>query len=71
MSLCILVMSSTIFIKTATRERLKNLGIKGQTYDELINQLIDVKNAFQHYVQINLPVRVSEPGRNSVKGDAK
>ena len=64
-------MSSTIFIKTATRERLKNLGIKGQTYDELINQLIDVKNAFQHYVQINLPVRVSEPGRNSVKGDAK
>ena len=64
-------MSSTIFIKTTTRERLKNLGIKGQTYDELINQLIDVKNAFQHYVQIDLPVHVSEPDGNSVKGDAK
>ena len=61
----------TIFIKTTTRERLKHLGIKGQTYDELINQLIEVKNAFQHYVQINLPVHVSEPGSNSVKGDAK
>jgi hypothetical protein len=64
-------MSSTIFIKTRTRERLKHLGIKGQTYDDLINQLIDIKNAFQHYVKINLPAYVSELDSNSIKGDAK
>jgi hypothetical protein len=64
-------MSTTIFIKTTTKERLKHLGIKGQTYDELINQLIDIKNAFQRYVQINLPVYVSEPCSNSAKGEVK
>ena len=68
--LCILIMSSTIFIRTTTRERLKHLGIKGQTYDDLINQLIDIKNTFQHYVQINLPAYVTEPGSNSIKGEA-
>ena len=60
-------MSSTIFIKTATRERLKHLGVKGQTYDELINQLIDLKNAFQHHIRIRLPTSVVEPGNNQVK----
>lgn len=45
-------MNSTIFIKTTTREPLKHIGIKGQTYDELINQLVDVKSAFQHYVHV-------------------
>jgi predicted metal-dependent hydrolase len=64
-------MSSTIFIKTRTRERLKHLGIKGQTYDDLINQLIDIQNAEKHYVQINLPAYGSEPGSNSIKSEAK
>jgi hypothetical protein len=32
---------STILIETITRERLKEIGRKGQTYDDLINQLID------------------------------
>jgi hypothetical protein len=36
-------MHGTILIKNSTRERLKQLGIKGQTYDQLINQLIDLK----------------------------
>lgn len=58
-------MSSTIFIKTTTRERLKRLGIKGQTYDDVINQLIDIKNAFQRYVQKNLPVYAGELGNSS------
>ncbi|HEY7080227.1 MAG TPA: hypothetical protein VH500_11030, partial [Nitrososphaeraceae archaeon] len=69
--LCIFVMKSTIFIKNTTRERLKHLGIKGQTYDDLINQLIDIKNAFEHYVKINLPAYVSELGNNFVESEAK
>jgi hypothetical protein len=47
------------------------LGIKGQTYDDLINQLIDIKNAFEHYVKINLPAYVSELGNNFVESEAK
>lgn len=31
---------STILIESVTRERLKQIGRKGQSYDELINQLI-------------------------------
>lgn len=31
---------STILIETSTRERLKEIGRKGQTYDELINHLL-------------------------------
>jgi predicted metal-dependent hydrolase len=50
---------------------LKHLGIKGQTYDNLINQLIDIQNAEKHYVQINLPAYGSEPGSNSIKSEAK
>jgi hypothetical protein len=46
-------MSSTIFIKTATRERLKHIGIKGQTYDDLINQLVDMKDASQRSTSVN------------------
>jgi len=34
----------TILIKNTTRERLKNIGKKGQTYDELINELIALKS---------------------------
>ena len=32
---------STILVESKTRERLKCQGRKGQTYDNLINQLID------------------------------
>jgi hypothetical protein len=31
---------STILIESKTRENLKQLGMKGQTYDQLINDLI-------------------------------
>lgn len=30
----------TILIRNITREKLKKIGKKGQTYDELINELI-------------------------------
>jgi hypothetical protein len=34
---------TTILVESTTREHLKQLGIKGQTYDELITQLIELK----------------------------
>jgi|GraSoiStandDraft_41_1057321.scaffolds.fasta_scaffold3948170_1 hypothetical protein len=32
---------TTILIENTTKKRLKQLGTKGQTYDEVINQLIN------------------------------
>ena len=33
--------NTTIKLKTETRNRLKNLGSKDQTYDEIVNQVLD------------------------------
>jgi predicted CopG family antitoxin len=33
----------TILVRDETRERLKEIGKKGQSYDELINQLLESK----------------------------
>ena len=33
----------TILIKEETKDRLKKLGCKGQTYDQIINELVDLK----------------------------
>jgi hypothetical protein len=35
---------SIILVKNGTRERLKRIGYKGQSYDELINRLPDLKS---------------------------
>ena len=35
---------STIAIEKDTRERLRKLGRKDQTYDDIINELIDRNN---------------------------
>ena len=45
---------STILIQNKTRKRLKLVGSKGQTYDDLINQLIDmkVKNVDQKPIEV-------------------
>lgn len=34
---------TTILVNDETRERLKELGRKGQSYDELINQLLEIR----------------------------
>lgn len=34
--------STTIQLQVGTRDKLKTLGIKGETYDEIINRLIEV-----------------------------
>ena len=33
----------TVLIKDLTKERLKKSGFKGQTYDQIINELLDLK----------------------------
>jgi hypothetical protein len=38
---------STILIRQVTRDRLKKVARKDQTYDDLINQLIDLKISIQ------------------------
>jgi hypothetical protein len=40
--------SGTILIKNTTKRRLKRIGHKDQTYDELINELLDLKNGRGH-----------------------
>jgi hypothetical protein len=38
-------MKSTILLKSETREKLKHIGYKGQSYDQLIDELIAYKIA--------------------------
>lgn len=38
---------TTIIIENTTRELLKQLGRKNQTYDQLINELVELKQAPQ------------------------
>ena len=42
-----MVKQSTILIRSPTRERLKQVAYKGQTYDDIINYLIDLKIRIQ------------------------
>jgi hypothetical protein len=34
---------TTILVETETRESLKRIGNKGQTYDQVINELIKIR----------------------------
>lgn len=36
---------TTIKVRPETRERLKSLGVKGETYDALLNRLLDEAEA--------------------------
>jgi len=36
------VVQTTIQVSKETRERLKNIGSKGQTYDEIIEKLLEI-----------------------------
>jgi hypothetical protein len=38
------VMETTILVKKSTRDLLREIGRKNQTYDDLINELIQNKN---------------------------
>lgn len=49
--------NSTILIKGATRERLKHRGTKGETYDNLINRLLNEEKNSANYRNGSLKLR--------------
>jgi hypothetical protein len=62
---------STILVETKTRERLKYQGRKGQTYDDLINQLIDtlgsdIKNNQDSIVDLEASNQANQGAHKSV-----
>jgi hypothetical protein len=40
---------STIFLEKRTRDKLRNLGRKDQTYDDIINELIQTREATKEW----------------------
>ena len=43
-SVVVVHMEYTIKLKLETKNRLKALGQKDQTYDEIVNELLDIKD---------------------------
>ena len=41
----------TVLIKVITKERLKKSGFKGQTYDQIINELLDLKSEHEQLLR--------------------
>ena len=54
-------MNTTIILKRKTRNDLRDIGSKGQTYDQLISELIKLKKN-----TMSLPKTIVEPDMNSV-----
>jgi predicted CopG family antitoxin len=52
---------STILVESMTRERLKKIGRKGESYDELINQLLNLKKE----VSLENGIETPSPERHS------
>lgn len=55
---------TTIVIKTTTREKLRHIGRKNQTYEQLINELIERKGNSQDLLDdrfATLPLSESAP----------
>jgi predicted CopG family antitoxin len=58
------VSKTTIVIKTTTREKLRHIGRKNQTYEQLINELIERKGNSQDLLDdrfATLPLSESAP----------
>jgi hypothetical protein len=56
---------TTILIETDTRELLKLIGSKGQTYDQVINGLIKINGE----VNVDGEVESLPPGKSSMSGE--
>jgi|GEM_PF-961530 len=39
-------MATTIQVKESTRDLLKGIGEKGETYDQIIHELVEIREAF-------------------------
>lgn len=60
---------TTILIETKTRQQLKEIGRKGQTYDEVLRELIAKKNNIQHLPESTLrSLRSDEASRSYSNG---
>lgn len=44
---------TTIWITKSTRERLKDIGRKGETYDEIITRLLDERETRDIIIEAN------------------
>ncbi len=51
---------TTIQISKATRERLKEVGRKGQTYDEIIEKLLEVSKKALFFNELDMIVEKEE-----------
>jgi hypothetical protein len=60
-----MIQTGTIAIRRCTRELLKQVGKKGQTYDELINQLIQSKQNWHDSLDVALAKEQSSESRNT------
>ena len=58
-------MNTTILIRNETRELLKRLGRKNQTYDQLINELIKRKGRRLQEVKTRLVVKLEASNQAS------
>jgi hypothetical protein len=45
-------MNTSIIVKRETRDELKQMGLKGQTYDQVINDLIRLKRYNQNPLEL-------------------
>ena len=60
---------TTILIETKTRQQLKEIGRKGQTYDQVLRELIAKKNIIQHLPEGTLrSLRSDEASRSYSHG---
>lgn len=57
------MVGTTILIRHVTLERLKQIGLKGQTYDDLINELIYFRDRTQDSLDQRLEILIqANPG---------
>jgi hypothetical protein len=57
----------TILVETRTRELLKELGKKAQTYDQVINELIQIKRKIE--VNVDGEVESLPSSKSSMSGE--
>jgi hypothetical protein len=57
----------TILVETRTRELLKELGKKDQTYDQVINELIQIKRKIE--VNVDGEVEILSSSKSSMSGE--
>ncbi|MHB1470914.1 MAG: DUF7557 family protein [Thermoplasmataceae archaeon] len=47
------MVQTTIQVSKETREKLKNIGSKGQTYDEIIEKLLEIRQKVMFFNELD------------------